>query len=190
MRYRYYNDLEDKEILQIYYQESDNELLGILLQRYTMLLLGVCMKYLKNEEDAKDSVQQIFLKVINELQKYKVDYFKSWLYMVAKNHCLMKLRDKGKYYLEINEQVMPAPEENMDAVSAIEKDNSLNNMETALKQLNNEQQLCVTLFFLQKKTYNQIAETTGYSVMQVKSHIQNGKRNLKIHIQRIQQHAQ
>lgn len=94
MNQRHYNDISDTEILQRYYNENDNEWLGILLQRYTMLLLGVCMKYLKNEEDAKDSVQQVFLKVINDLPKYKVEYFKSWLYMVAKNHCLMRLRDK------------------------------------------------------------------------------------------------
>lgn len=190
MNYRQYNDLEDKEILQIYYEESDNELLGILLQRYTMLLLGVCMKYLKNEDDAKDSVQQIFLKVINELQKYRVDYFKSWLYMVAKNHCLMKLRDKNKYVSELNEKVIAVPEEIMDTVIAIEKDITLNNMETALKQLNNDQQVCITQFYLEKKTYNQISASTAYSIMQVKSHIQNGKRNLKILIQRMQQHAQ
>ena len=187
--HRQYNDLEDKEILQIYYKEGDNELLGILLERYTMLLLGVCMKYLKNEEDAKDSVQQIFLKVINELQKYKVVYFKSWLYMVAKNHCLMKLRDKGKYHSEINEQLLSSPGEAPEPVSPLEKDLILNHMEAALKQLNNEQQLCVTLFYLQKKSYQQIAESTGYNIMQVKSHIQNGKRNLKIFIQRMQ-HAQ
>ena len=92
-----YNHISDNELLQRFYADHDNEWLGILLQRYTMLLLGVCMKYLKNEEEAKDAVQQVFLKAINELHKYKVEYFKSWIYMVAKNHCLMKLRDKGKY---------------------------------------------------------------------------------------------
>ena len=81
--------MTDQEILENYYTRHDNEWLGVLLERYTLLLLGVCMKYLKNEEEAKDSVQQIYLKVIQELQKYKVEYFKSWLYMVAKNHCLM-----------------------------------------------------------------------------------------------------
>ena len=86
-----------------------------MLERYTLLLLGVCMKYLKNEDDAKDSVQQIFLKVIQELHKYKVEYFKSWIYMVAKNHCLMKLRDKhGKIPVGINEKLMAAPGEETD----------------------------------------------------------------------------
>ena len=84
-----YHDKDDKELLEIYANAGNTDCLGILLQRYTSMLLGVCMKYLKNEDEAKDSVQQIFLKVINELHKYKVDYFKSWIYMVAKNHCLM-----------------------------------------------------------------------------------------------------
>ena len=89
-----YQHITEAELLQKFTTDGNNFWLGILLQRYTLLLFGVCMKYLKNEEAAKDAVQQIFLKAITELQKYKVDYFKSWLYMVAKNHCLMKLRDK------------------------------------------------------------------------------------------------
>jgi len=151
-----------------------------------MLLLGVCMKYLKNEDDAKDSVQQVFLKVINDLPKYKVEYFKSWLYMVTKNHCLMKLRDKGKFPLEINDQAMSAAEEPDTIDNAVEKEYHLSFMEQALGQLNNEQRVCVTSFYLQKQTYQQISESTGLSIMQVKSHIQNGKRNLKIQMQRMQ----
>ncbi len=181
-----YNDIEDKELLQRYYRDLDNDWLGILLQRYTMLLLGVCMKYLKNEEDAKDSVQQVFLKVIRDLPKYKVDYFKSWLYMVAKNHCLMKLRDKGTYTVEIAEHLIAADPEKKDIDAAIVKDRQLDQLEMALKELNKEQQLCVTLFYLKKQTYQQISEQTGFNTMQVKSHIQNGKRNLKILMQRMQ----
>jgi RNA polymerase sigma-70 factor (ECF subfamily) len=92
-----YDHITDTELLQKFYSGHDNKWLGILLPRYTLLLLGVCMKYLKNEEDAKDAVQQIFLKVISELSKYKVDYFKSWIYMIAKNHCLMKIRGNKNY---------------------------------------------------------------------------------------------
>ena len=175
-----YNHIDDNELLQRFYADHDNEWLGILLQRYTMLLLGVCMKYLKNEEDAKDSVQQVFLKTINELHKYKVDYFKSWIYMVAKNHCLMKLRDKGKYTTEINEHLMATPDETTDKNNYIEKDKALTSMAEALLQLNKEQQVCITLFYLEKKSYQEITEQTNFTLLQVKSHIQNGKRNLKI----------
>ena len=106
MKSQKYKDTSDSELLQNFYTDYDNEWLGILLPRYTLLLLGVCMKYLKNEDEAKDCVQQIFLKVINELHKYKVEYFKSWIYMIAKNHCLMKLRDKGKVPVELNDLVI------------------------------------------------------------------------------------
>jgi len=174
----------DQELLEQFYADHDNEWLGILLQRYTLLLLGVCMKYLKNEEEAKDSVQQVFLKVIQELHKYKVDFFKSWLYMVAKNHCLMKLREKqGKYMAEINDRHIALPEEETDRQSILQNDHALELMEYALKELHAEQQQCVTLFYLQKKSYQQISEETGFSMLQVKSYIQNGKRNLKILIE-------
>ncbi len=169
----------DNELLQNFYSDHDNKWLGILLPRYTLLLFGVCMKYLKNEEDAKDCVQQIFLKVINELHKYKVDYFKSWIYMIAKNHCLMKLRDKGKYTLEITENIT-ASEIPIDKSQLLEKENTIIQMKEALLKLNNEQQQCITLFYLEKKSYSEIAVETGLTLMQVKSNIQNGKRNLKL----------
>jgi len=174
-----YNSTEDNELLQKFYTDHDNEWLGILLPRYTILLLGICMKYLKNEEDAKDCVQQIFLKIINELHKYKVEYFKSWIYMVAKNHCLMKLRDKGKITAELNEKITGVTDETEEKILLIEKDVLLNKMIEAIKLLSPEQQQCVSLFYLQKKSYSEVAEITGFTMLQVKSHIQNGKRNLR-----------
>ena len=174
------NHIGDKELLDRFYGDHNNEWLGILLPRYTLLLLGVCMKYLKNEEDAKDCVQQIFLKAINELHKYKVEYFKSWIYMIAKNHCLMRLRDKGKFPVAITEKMTATPDVGEDRTALIEKDNILSEMQSALKELNPEQQLCVTLFYLEKRSYTEISAKTGFSMMQVKSNIQNGKRNLRL----------
>ena len=179
-----YQHISDSELLNRFNNDHDNEWLGILLERYTMLLLGVSMKYLKNEEESKDAVQQVFLKAINELHKYKVEYFKSWIYMIAKNHCLMKLRDKGRFSVEMNEQTLKTPAEAEEKNNYIEKDKTLDNLSVALLQLNKEQQLCVTLFYLQKKSYQEISEQSNFSVLQVKSHIQNGKRNLKIIMER------
>lgn len=180
-----YSHISDQQLLDKFYADHNNEWLGILLQRYTLLLLGVCMKYLKNEEEAKDSVQQVFLKVIQELHKYKVEYFKSWLYMVAKNYCLMKLRDRqGKIPAELTDRVAATPEEESDRQALLQNDHTLDLMQEGLKELNKEQQQCVTLFYLQKKSYHEITEETGYSMLQVKSYIQNGKRNLRIWIEK------
>src|SRR5882672_3262080 len=98
-----------------------------------MLLFGVCMKYLKNEDDAKDSVQQVFLKIIAELHKYKVEYFKSWIYMIAKNYCLMKLRDRqGKTSVELKEQALAREEEPGSLQFHLDKDRMLDLMTAAL----------------------------------------------------------
>jgi RNA polymerase sigma factor (sigma-70 family) len=176
--------ISDQELLERFYADRDNQWLGILLERYTLLLLGVCMKYLKNEELARDSVQQIFLKAITELQKYRVEYFKSWIYMVAKNHCLMQLRDKpGKNTIEVKDSI-PAETDETDKESLLLNEKTYEYMGEALKELNADQQLCVTLFYMEKKSYQQITEQTGYSMMQVKSHIQNGKRNMRILIEK------
>jgi len=179
-----HKNITDQELLERFYADRDNQWLGILLERYTLLLLGVCMKYLKNEEQARDGVQQIFLKAITELQKYKVEYFKSWIYMVAKNYCLMQLRDKpGKNTIEVRES-LPAEATEADKESLLLNEKTYEYMDEALKELNADQQLCVTLFYMEKKSYQQIADQTGYSMMQVKSHIQNGKRNMKILIEK------
>lgn len=177
--------ITDQELLDRFYTDQDNEWLGILLERYVLLLFGVCIKYMKNEEEARDCVQQVFLKTITELQKYKVTYFKSWIYMVARNHCLMKLRDKtGKSLTHIVENTLSIEPEAISQENPRERDQLLEAMDLALQDLNPDQKLCVTLFYLDKKTYQQITEASGFSLLQVKSHIQNGKRNLKLMLEK------
>jgi len=174
-----YDNIGDNELLERYHADNNQEWIGVLLQRYTLLLLGVCMKYLKDETEARDCVQQIFLKVLTEVPKYKIEYFKSWLYMVAKNHCLMRLREKGaRGVKELSEQHIA--EEETDKQDLLLNEQTYNLLEEAIEELSEEQKRCVNLFYLQKKSYQQITAQTGFSLMQVKSYIQNGKRNLKI----------
>lgn len=176
--------IEDKELLTRFYTDGDNRWLGILLERYTLLLLGVCMKYLKDEEEAKDAVQQVFLKVITEVKKYKIDYFKSWLYMVAKNFCLMKIREKnGRVLIELSDK-MASSEELFSKNELYEKDKTFSIINEGLNELNAHQKLCVSLFYLQKKSYDEITHLTGLNLLQVKSYIQNGKRNLKLIVEK------
>ena len=140
------------------------------------------MKYLKDEEAAKDSVQQIFLKVIHELQHYRVHYFKSWLYMIARNYCLMQLRKRGsKNTKEVSEDII---EEEPVMQREAEKEKLISLIEKSLIELSSEQKTCITLFYLDKKSYQQISEQTGFNLMQVKSYIQNGKRNLKLLVEK------
>ena len=186
MNIRQHHHISDAELLELHRADGNTEWIGILLQRYTLLLFGVCMKYLKNEEEAKDSVQQIFLKVLSEAGKYKIDYFKSWLYMVAKNHCLMRLRaTQGRATKELNEKdFMAATDEGPSG--HLQDEHTYVLLEEAIEELSSEQKQAVTLFYLHKKSYMQIVAQTGYSLLQVKSYIQNGKRNLRILIEKKQ----
>jgi len=173
--------ITDQELLDRYHSDRNNEWLGVLLQRYTLLLLGVCMKYMRQEEEAKDCVQQIFVKIITELPKYKVEFFKSWIYTIARNHCLMKLRDRhGREAVVLTDTMTAAWDEDPGKKQHLEKDQMLELMGQSLEELGEEQKSCVILFYLEKRSYQEIAERTGFTLMQVKSHIQNGKRNLKL----------
>jgi RNA polymerase sigma-70 factor (ECF subfamily) len=169
--------LTDQEILKHFYADHNNEWLGVLLERYTMLLYGVSMKYLKNPEEARDAVQQIFLKAITELHKYQVSYFGSWLYMIAKNHCLMQLRNRRH---GIAADLVNEPISEISDPDPLQDETLLKDLGEALQHLNPEQKTCISMFYLEKKSYQTIASETGFNLLQVKSYIQNGKRNLRI----------
>lgn len=176
--------LTDQELLEKFRKGHDTAYLGVLFERYTLLLLGVCYKYLKNEEEAKDAVQQVFLKATTELQKYPVTYFKSWIYMIARNFCFMQLRNKGQYNnTEINDNTLSTLQDT-PIEELLVHEMQLDLLEAGLATLNSDQKLCIQSFYLEKKPYLQISEETGLTVMQVKSNIQNGKRNLRIFMEK------
>jgi RNA polymerase sigma-70 factor (ECF subfamily) len=182
---------EDADLIRQYKQTLDTAFAGELYDRYIHLVYGVCMKYLKNEEDSKDAVMQIFEKLLIELKSHEVTNFKSWLHVMAKNHCLMWLRsarvrhEKTIITFEIKEDVENdgfmhhlGGEENASL-----EDNLLS-LEKGIQELPIEQKQCIELFYLQQKCYKEITEITGYELKKVKSYIQNGKRNLRIYLQK------
>ena len=137
----------------------------------------MAMKYLKDKEQAQDAVQQVFLKALTNLPQGEIQNFKGWLYILMRNHCLQLLRDKN---YPAGEQVLAnIPTQETDNEKLLQEDQTLEQMNDALEELPEEQKQSIVLFYLQKLSYQQITEQTGYSFMQVKSYIQNGKRNLK-----------
>lgn len=167
----------DDELLLAYRTSSDTYWIGCLLERYTTLLLGVALKYLKNKTLAEDAVQQVFLKALTHLPAGEIANFKGWLYVLMRNHCLQQLR--GKSY-DIGS---PDLEQLADAQQHQEegawREETLQHMEDAMGQLSMEQRETIRLFYMEKHSYEEITAKTGYTFMQVKSFVQNGKRNLK-----------
>lgn len=177
--------LDDKALLEQYKQTADKQVIAVLYERYMHLVFGVCMKYLKNRDEAEDATMQVFEKLISTLQQYEVNEFRFWIHTVAKNHCLYILRKQQSQFKnqkEMNKDfpVIMESEEHHTLLNGNWKNKKLDEMGLAINQLKDEQKLCVELFYLEEKSYKEIADQTGFTMLDVKSYIQNGKRNLKI----------
>ncbi|MES2456640.1 MAG: sigma-70 family RNA polymerase sigma factor [Bacteroidota bacterium] len=175
---------DDAALVTRYKMSGDLEVLGLLYNRYMHLVFGVCLNYLKDEEQSKDAVMQIFEELVVKLKIHEVQNFKSWLHVLARNHCLMALRKSAKHTTVSLEDSFV---ENTDFVHLDvddTKETKLTIMEKCMETLPEEQRVSVDLFYLQEKCYKDVADITGYEMQKVKSYIQNGKRNLKICIER------
>ena len=170
----------DTELVAAYRQSGDLGVLGELYQRYMELVYGVCLKYLKEPEQAQDAVMQIFEELVSKLKKHKVENFRGWLHQVAKNHCLMQLRTpKNLKTVELPSLLMQN-EEDVHLNGVMEKEENFQKLEKCIASLSDDQKMMIKLFYLEGKCYNEIVEITGHEWNHVRSLIQNGRRNLKL----------
>lgn len=168
---------DDLELIKQFRNDPRKEAMAELFRRYTHLLYGLCLKYLKDQDDSKDAVMQIFENLHTALHQHEITNFKSWLYVYAKNYCLMELR-KHRHLEKIEDhenEIM----ENDDTLHLTEKEMTFISLENAMEMLNDAQKICVKLFYIEGKSYAEIEAGTGFSYNEVKSHLQNAKRNLK-----------
>jgi len=174
------NSLADAELLILYKKTNDLEILGQLYQRYMDLVYGVCLKYFKDSERSKDAVMQIFEDLVAKLKKHDVTNFKSWLYQVTKNHCLMELRTRKNFKtVDVSDSLVQS-EENVHLNGVLEKEENFQKLAYCLATLSEDQRKAVQLFYIEGKCYNEIVELMKQEWNQVRSFIQNGRRNLKI----------
>lgn len=178
------NELNEQELLLEYRSTGNLEILGQLYERYMPLVFGLCLKYFKDEERSKDAVMQIFEELVKKLKIHEVSNFKSWLYTLCRNYCLMAIRTSSKHeFVSIEENIM----EN-EAFVHLDidetRESKLHVMEKCIEKLPAEQKDTISLFYLEQKCYKDVSDITGYDLNKVKSYIQNGKRNLKICIEK------
>ncbi|MDW3196426.1 MAG: sigma-70 family RNA polymerase sigma factor [Cytophagales bacterium] len=175
-----FEDVSDAELLKRYVETADLEYFGQLYDRYLHLIYGLCMKYFNSSEDSKDATMEIFEHVSTAALSKEVTHFKSWLYVISKNHCLMQLRKKQR---QEEKNHVPFMESAADVHLIYEEDQIDKDIEAltaCIETLKEEQKRCVSLFYLKKKSYREVELITELSAKAVKSAIQNGKRNLKI----------
>lgn len=176
--------LPDEHLVAAYKSASDLNVLATLYKRYMPLVYGLCLKYYKQEEPSQDAVMQIFEQLITKLKVHDVTNFKSWLYVLAKNHCLMELRKGAKHYTVSIDDAFVESDGLLHHDDRAATEEKLLLMEACMEKLVEEQRKSLQLFYLEQKCYTEVAAQTGYDLKKVKSYIQNGKRNLKICIER------
>lgn len=175
--------LTDEELIEKFQKSKRKQCIGILFNRYSHLVYGLCLTYYKDPFDSKDAVLEIFGKLMDKISVTEIRNFKSWLFTVSRNHCLNQIEkeqvkqkhERAYYHLEGQVGI-----EELTSGEATVKEERLQALLKAIDALKPEQKVCVELFYLKQKPYQEIAELTGYTLMQVKSYLQNGKRNLKM----------
>ena len=175
-----FTNQSDTELVLAYRQSGDIKVLGELYQRYMELVYGVCLKYLKESELAQDAVMQIFEELVLKLKKHEVENFRGWLHQVAKNYCLMQLRTPKNLKTVALPPLLMQNEEDVHLNGVMEKEENFQKLEKCIASLPDEQRTMIKLFYLDGKCYNEIVEITGLEWNHVRSSIQNGRRNLKL----------
>lgn len=171
-----YGNRSDEELLKAF-ESNPNTVLEVFFQRYSVLCFGLALKILKNREKAKDAVSDLFLKLKRDLYRHDIKHFKSWLYIYSRNHCFGILRKESvarKHEAEWEESRDRSPYKDMEI------DGKLGLLREAIDELNESQKLCIEKFYFEKKSYDQISASLQIPVKKVKSHLQNGKRNLRL----------
>ena len=173
-------NLPDEDLVHRIALKRDSAALTILFQRYKHLVFGLCRKYLSSEASAQDAVQLLFLKLWNDAHLYQIRKFKSWIYEVAKNHCLMELRKNDPHSKIDSGFDLEGMEWEDNLHLKLKEEELLTHLNLCLRKLKQDQKTCIVHFYLEEKSYQETALITGFSSKEVKSHIQNGRRNLKI----------
>ncbi len=174
-----YKNFSDEQLLATYKDTKSQLIVAELFNRFQHLIFGVGLRYFKNEADAHELVSQVFEKLNNDLSKHEITNFQGWIYQVARNACLMTLRSRKRKEAKIEEaSTYIHGEGGGDEKLALE--HRLDALELAMTKLATEQRTCISLFYLESKSYSEIETITGFTNKQVKSYIQNGKRNLRL----------
>ena len=174
----------DEDLLKHYKQSGNKDLFADLFKKHVAVVYGTCLFYLQDKDEAQDATMQLFEKLLLDINNREIENFKGWLSFVVRNHCISIIRKNKsqnknvKSYYEFEYE--DANYETEEKINAVSDDDMLESMKQCLPKLKENQRVCVELFYLNNKSYQDIANQTGFTLNEIKSYIQNGKRNLKL----------
>ena len=183
-----FGEQSDDELLSRYRSTKDQKWITQLFGRYVQLIYGVCLRYTPDVREAEDFTMEIYQKVSDKALTHQIKAFKSWVYVVSKHHCLEQIRKvTGRRiesfdpdFMQLRAELHPMD----DMTDKLALEDKYDRMEYCLKQLNELQKKSIDLFYYQNKSYSEIAKIIEDEVSQVRSYLQNGRRNIKKCVER------
>ena len=183
-KYRWQNknpEWSDERLITAYISTENASYVGELFCRYSDMIFGLCLKHLKNVQESEDASYELFELMISKLKTQQIMIFKPWLYRTSTNFCIDKLRkSKTNIIISLDDRFETVRDSLDISADFSEREALLARIDHCLKQLNDDQKVCIDLFYFQEKSYQDIAQQLNISWSTTRSYIQNGKRNLKI----------
>ena len=158
---------------------GDRVAAGLLIERHTDKVMAVCYRMLGERSAAEDAAQETFLRLWKNAPGWRAQGagFEAWLYRVAKNICLDRLRRRGR------EAPQDAAPEQIDAAphpdAAVMTDQRRLEVDAALAILPERQRLAVTLCYYQELSNGAAASIMGVSVEAIESLLGRARRRLR-----------
>lgn len=157
--------------------KGEPELFREIVTRHQGRIFAVGMRFCKNREDARDFVQEVFLRAYGNLDSFRGESrFASWLAKIAYNHGINTVKGRKEYESLVEEYAgegRPGP----DAALA-RKEISLA-LKKAIGELPDRYRLCLDLYFFFGLTHLEIRELTGFPLNTIKSHVFRAKQMLR-----------
>ncbi|HET7839668.1 MAG TPA: sigma-70 family RNA polymerase sigma factor [Rectinemataceae bacterium] len=157
--------------------EGDREAFSILVQRHGRRVQRIGFSFFRDEDEAADFTQDVFVKAYVALGSFKGrSQFSTWLLRIAYNTAInAKKRRREQLRLECEDE----PTGGLGTDEAHLREESARAVREAVAALPPRQGICLELFFFYNLKYSEISEVTGFPVNTIKSHVFRAKRQLR-----------
>ena len=168
--------------------DGDISKFSYLIDIHKNMAYSIAFRILNNKEDAEEAVQDSFLKAYRALAKFRGESkFSTWLYKIVVNSSVSRLKGRRieSNYMEIDD----VPELMIDYVESVyrnlDKEDQRKYINRALEELEAEDSLILTLYYLNENTIGEIAEITSIPPKNLKMKIHRARKKMVLVLTRI-----
>ncbi len=168
----------DAELVESYRATGDNRHFEALYRSVRRRVFGLCLRILRNADNAQDATHEAFVRAYQDFPTLQGTNFSAWVSSIAANLCLNRIRDETRR-ARLLEHGFPR-EDGRNAETAAIAAEQAGIAREVLRSLNPEQRKVLALRYVDEFSYQEIENITGYGAGQVRSYLQNGRRNFRI----------